>query len=314
MKRFFYLLFCCVAVPEAGFALDPVSLPAGAQLRFEDASDVDGYAMPIGPFDGERIQTRATSGAVTKRAWRIGGTGQSTFQIYIALKTQLEAQGYNILFECDEESCGGYDFRFGTTVIDEPEMHVDLGDFQFLSAQLPGESGDATSILVSRSANAGFVQMIHVGPTGSLPATTIASTKAGPPAQAPNVELSEIGSAMEGLGRYIMADLVFQTGTTALGDGSYQSLSDLAGYLVANPKKRVALIGHTDAEGSLAANITVSERRAASVKERLVRDFGVPQAQLEAKGIGYLAPIASNQTEEGRNANRRVEAILISTE
>ena len=111
-----------------------------------------------------------------------------------------------------------------------------------------------------------------------------------------------------------MSDLRFETGSSALGDGEYESLAALADYLKSDGTKRVALVGHTDAEGSLAANIAVSKRRATSVLERLVTSYGVAAAQLEAEGMGYLAPIASNQTDQGRTVNRRVEAILVSTE
>jgi len=72
-------------------------------------------------------------------------------------------------------------------------------------------------------------------------------------------------------------------------------------------------VGHTDAEGSLDGNIALSRRRAASVLERLVTAYQVDRRQMEAQGMGYLAPIASNLTEEGREANRRVEVIVTST-
>lgn len=292
---------------------EALTLPAGAVLRAETVEAAARYDLPVGAFDGDKVPSRSVDGALTKRAWRIGGTSQSSYQILLGLQMQLEAAGYQILFSCDQGSCGGYDFRFGTEVIAEPDMHVDLGDYQFLSAARGGEDADFLTLLVSRSASAGFVQIIEVGARGTAPTETVASTKTGPILEAAQ-PLSDIGSAMESTGRYIMVDLSFATGSSALAEGSFKSLSDLAGYLLAHPEKRVALVGHTDAEGSLAGNITVSERRAGSVKERLTREYGVPAVQLEARGIGYLAPIASNQTAEGRSQNRRVEAILISTE
>ena len=172
------------------------------------------------------------------------------------------------------------------------------------------------SLLVSRSASAGFVQVIHVGPDEASDVTVEpqASTKAEPGSAMPAVLSDDIGTAMERVGRFILADLVFATGSSELGPGGYTSLTELAGYLAANPEKRVALVGHTDAEGSLAGNISLSKRRAASVMDRLVNDFAVNPAQLEAEGIGYLSPIASNQSDDGRTQNRRVEAILVSTE
>jgi OOP family OmpA-OmpF porin len=88
----------------------------------------------------------------------------------------------------------------------------------------------------------------------------------------------------------------------------------LAAYLIANPARQVVLVGHTDAVGSLESNITLSKRRAASVEARLEDEYGVPSAQLSADGVGFLSPLVSNLTEDGRNRNRRVEAVLISTE
>lgn len=295
------------------FAADALTLPSGAVLRAEVVEGTGQYNLPIGAFNGDVIPARSVDGALTKRAWRIGGTSQSSYQILLGLQMQLGTAGYQVLFSCDQTSCGGYDFRFGTEVIAEPEMHVDLGDFQFLSAARAGEDAGFMTLLVSRSASAGFVQIIEVSEGGTQPTETVASTKTGPVIDAAPT-LSDIGNAMESTGRYIMSDLAFATGSSALAKDSFKSLSDLSAYLLAHPEKRVALVGHTDAEGSLAGNITVSERRAASVKERLQREYGVPASQLEARGIGYLAPIASNQTDEGRSQNRRVEAILISTE
>ena len=74
---------------------------------------------------------------------------------------------------------------------------------------------------------------------------------------------------------------------------------------------RVALVGHTDAQGSLDANIALSKRRAQAVADRLVAGHGVARAQLQAEGMGWLAPVATNLTPEGREANRRVEAVVL---
>jgi OOP family OmpA-OmpF porin len=76
----------------------------------------------------------------------------------------------------------------------------------------------------------------------------------------------------------------------------------------------VALVGHTDSSGTLGGNIALSKQRAGSVLERLVSDYGANRRQLEAEGMGYLSPIANNLTETGREANRRVEVIITSSE
>jgi OOP family OmpA-OmpF porin len=111
-------------------------------------------------------------------------------------------------------------------------------------------------------------------------------------------------------GHVALDDLAFETGAAALAAGDPASLADLAAFLAANPGARVTLVGHTDAEGSLEANIALSRRRAEAVAAVLVGQFGVARGQVAAAGAGWLAPRASNATPEGRARNRRVEAVL----
>jgi len=308
------LAVMCTVAPLGALAAS-LSLPAGATLRAEQVVPAGSYAMPVGPWtDATGIDTIDARGSITRQAWRIGGTAMTSYELLLDLRGQLVDEGYQIRFECSTAGCGGFDFRFGTEVIGEPEMHVDLGDFHFLAASKPGDVPDHVSLMVSRSPSAGFVQVVQVGARATTDVEVMTTTKAEPGSALPSAVLTEIGPAMEEIGRYVLADLVFGTGSAELGPGSFTSLEELSDYLRQNPSKRVALVGHTDSEGSLAGNISLSKRRAESVMTRLIEDFGVEPAQLEAEGIGYLAPIASNQTDEGRTRNRRVEAILVSTE
>ncbi|MBC7180553.1 MAG: OmpA family protein, partial [Roseovarius sp.] len=86
----------------------------------------------------------------------------------------------------------------------------------------------------------------------------------------------------------------------------------LAAFLRAAPATRVALVGHTDSTGGLEPNSALSRARAEAVLTRLIEQHGVAPAQVEAHGIGYLAPIAPNTSPEGRERNRRVEVVLLS--
>jgi OOP family OmpA-OmpF porin len=109
----------------------------------------------------------------------------------------------------------------------------------------------------------------------------------------------------------VLDGLAFATGSATLGPGGDAALRALAAYLAATPARRVALVGHTDAQGSVEANIDLSRRRAAAVLARLVAEFGVAPGRLEAHGMGWLAPRATNLTPQGREANRRVEAVAL---
>ena len=211
-------------------------------------------------------------------------------------------------------------------------MHVDLGDFRFLSATSPASG--ALSLVVSRSATTGHVQLIEVDPrpaTGAAqaaapPATAriavqgeaarIAAPDAAPP-QVPDAaidapaDVASFGKALLASGSVVLGGVDFASGSSDLSEGSYPSLGALAGWLGANPGRSVILVGHTDATGSLEGNVALSRRRAESVRQRLIANWDVAADRVTAQGAGPLAPRASNLTEEGRTLNRRVEAVLL---
>lgn len=287
----------------------PLEFPSNATKVSETVTPLGSHALPTGPWSEEGIPTIPTEGQITRQAWQIDAGGLTTLQLLRPLRGQLQESGYEVLFECETDACGGFDFRFGTEVIGAPEMHVDLGNFRFMSARL----GDTyISLLVSRTSRIGYVQVTRIGPpTSDTPVSTTTGQAVRGAAFAGD---GDIGSDLESLGRVILADLAFASGSAQLTEGEYSSLGALADYLRQNPDRRVALVGHTDAVGSLEGNIALSKRRAGSVLERLVAEHSVDRGQLEAEGMGYLAPVASNLSADGREENRRVEAILLSTD
>jgi OOP family OmpA-OmpF porin len=111
----------------------------------------------------------------------------------------------------------------------------------------------------------------------------------------------------------VLEDLEFASGSASLSEVDYASLAAVAAWLKANPGTTIALVGHTDASGSLTANIALSERRAKAVAQVLIDRYGAERARVAAEGVGFLAPRATNQSEEGRQKNRRVEVIVTST-
>ncbi|XKD81948.1 OmpA family protein [Algirhabdus cladophorae] len=290
----------------AGLALGGIlDLPANAVLTTERTSTNADFLLAVGPFTPSEAPVTPITGPLVQQAWRIDAQGLTTLQILDPLRTQLIAQDYGVVFECDTQTCGGFDFRFAQDVISEPDMHVDLGDFRYLAAQ---NADGAISLMVSTSGLAGHVQITSVG----LNAVNLGTAEADVVrAERPKVAGS-IAEALDTVGFTELADLAFQTGSSQLAEGSYASLQDLADYLAQYPDRKIALVGHTDSQGALDGNIALSKQRAASVLERLVAEFGVPRRQLDAQGMGYLSPVATNLTPEGREANRRVEVIVTS--
>ncbi|WP_026756958.1 OmpA family protein [Sediminimonas qiaohouensis] len=306
------LLLNCVAQASAAQVL---RLPSHAQTITEDTAFPDSYALPTGPYADGQLPERVVEGRVTRQTWRIPTQGITTLQILAPLRTQLDEAGYEVLFECDTRACGGFDFRFETEVLPPPDMYVNLADFRFLSAQIGNQSH--IGLLVSRSENSGFVQLIHVAKAG-IPPDSVARPDPVDAPQAPanaqeTPEPHSLAQAIQQNGHVVLSDLTFDTGSSDLGQGDFSSLAALADFLAADPARRIALVGHTDTVGALDRNIDLSRARAASVLERMVTLYNIDRTQLAAEGAGYLAPRASNATKAGRDANRRVEAVLLGT-
>ncbi len=297
-----------------------LDFPRNASLEGEKKTGHGSYLMPVSAWQNDRFDTILAEGEVIQQAWKISASGLTSLQILDPLKQQLTEAGFEVLFECETEACGGFDFRFETEVMSEPVMHVDLGDFRFLATQqTAGAQPEYISLLISRSQNAGYIQLMRVGaPTeaGALvtSAKNPALTTTQNPIEANPVSDLPLDRALDETGYFILEDLRFETGSSDLGAGKFDTLMKLASYLQNNPTRTVAVVGHTDAVGSLDANIALSKKRANSVMQRLVTELGVDKAQISAEGNGFLSPRSSNQTDDGRAQNRRVEVIVTSTQ
>ena len=90
----------------------------------------------------------------------------------------------------------------------------------------------------------------------------------------------------------------------------HQELADFAAFMKQYPGVSVEIDGHTDSKGSDTYNQKLSERRANSVRDYLIANFGMDASLLTAVGFGEVKPIASNDTEAGRAENRRIEAVI----
>lgn len=110
-------------------------------------------------------------------------------------------------------------------------------------------------------------------------------------------------------GKVTLYDIYFDTGQATLRPESEAAIDALAEMLAMNPELSVYVVGHTDNVGSLASNLQLSRQRAAAVVQALVEGRGVAAGRLVAEGVGPLAPVASNASEEGRQRNRRVEVV-----
>ncbi len=106
-----------------------------------------------------------------------------------------------------------------------------------------------------------------------------------------------------------MSDVLFRSGSFELLPGARERLAKVSGIILAYPSLHVAVEGHTDSVGGDDYNQSLSEQRAESVRQYFIQQ-GIASASVESRGFGKTQPIASNDTPEGRQQNRRVELIL----
>lgn len=280
-------------------------MPFPAKQTFAETRPLASHRIATAQFSGS-LPSVIAEGAVTRRIWQVTGA-ETTLQILAPLREQLMEQGFEPVFECATRACGGFDFRFEIDVSPAPQMFVDLADFRYLAAQ----NGEAwTTLLVSRSGDLSFVQTTSVDPDGAVEATVSAANPAPPLAL---LATSDVAETLVAKGRAVLADLQFETGSTDLAEDDYASLRALADFLTANPETTIALVGHTDAEGGAEGNIALSRRRADSARQLLTGAYGIDGARVETRGLGFFAPITRNDTEAGRQTNRRVEVVITST-
>lgn len=312
IRALVFISFCGWALPALAVELD---LPGNPTQTVERISPLDSYGAPIGPFANAVVPSRLIEGRIDRRAWRLSGQGLTTLQILAPMRAQLDAAGFATLFECDTDACGGFDFRFGTEVLPAPNMYVDIRDFRFLTAALgnPEDPDEIVTLMVSRSGSAGYIQIFQ-SITDRVVTERPSYDSGGVSLQHVAPEPENPASDLLKQGHLVLADLRFEIGSSDLSEGDYPSLATLAQFMADNPGIEIALVGHTDSQGDLNSNIALSKRRATSVMERLAEDYQAPQSRMRAEGMGFLAPVASNLTPEGREQNRRVEVILLTAE
>lgn len=281
--------------------------PDGAELVLRAAPEPGTLRVATGVYANDILPTLRAEGALSEQVWQIEGEQGDPTTLVTLVQTQLEDHGYEITFSCVDSECGGFDFRYGLPIAEGPAMHVDLGNFLYITAA--SETADGMShvaITLSHGGRKGYAHVAAVTPENAAAPTVVSSSRL----PAADLDTDDPITSLLSDGRLVLDDLTFQTGASTLSGTEYESLSSLGAFLQENPTRRVVLVGHTDAEGSLEANIGLSRARANAVRQFLIDELGVGADQMQAEGIGFLAPRSSNATPEGRDANRRVEVVL----
>ncbi len=122
----------------------------------------------------------------------------------------------------------------------------------------------------------------------------------------------QVAEALANDGRVAMSGEFFETDSATLSESSADVLFKLASTMLQMADTRLAVIGHTDSTGPFEHNLELSEARAQAVFAALLKEpYNIAPTRLVAVGVGPIAPVASNKSDEGRALDRRVTFVLI---
>ncbi len=278
----------------------------GSEITHYAETEFDEYGLMVAPAEnsGGAAKNEASMQVVEGRVTRIrylAPAEQSVAAVFRSYATALEDAGFEEVFACKYQACGGRNFNHTMNV----NYLTESKDFRFLAARLPRSAeGDVyVSLYVGLSDTGGgktfkrVITQLDVVETEALAEKMVV------------VDAGEMAKAIDATGRIALYGIYFDTDKTDIKPGSKQTLDQIAKLLKDQGELKLVVVGHTDNQGQLDYNMDLSKRRAEAVRRALVADYGIEAGRLAAWGVGYLAPVASNRAEDGRAKNRRVELV-----
>jgi outer membrane protein OmpA-like peptidoglycan-associated protein len=282
----------------------------GSEIIGYDQREFDQFALFVKPAENyggiakNAASTRSLEGTVTHLTYRAPAE-RTTLEVFRNYEAALADAGFETVFTCKNEACGGRNFSHAA-VAEHNYMAIgeSYGDQRYLAARLERDEGEIyVSLYVAFATVGGGANYQRV--IAQLDVVELAPMEA----RMVTVDAGRMASEIAESGRIALYGIYFDTDKAELKPESRPALDEIAKLLAGNPDLRLVVVGHTDNVGSLDYNMTLSRRRAGAVESALVADYGIAAARLESWGVGYLAPVASNQSAEGRALNRRVELV-----
>lgn len=264
-------------------------------------------------------QAQPVEGRITRLIY-LAPAGKTPLEVARNYQRALEAAGFKKSFACDG-SCPNLLSAWSRTAKIEDGMNWTKGSIPSKSGSTFSATGalsmdDAHMLVGSLSVSGTSVPVLLYTSYAHTPATelTVSYLEIVEPKSMPSGQVSVNAAALQsGLvaaGHVPMYGLFFDTGRAELKPESKPQLEEIAKLLKAQPSLQVWLVGHTDNQGAVEANLTLSRQRAQAVADGLVRGHQIDAKRLQARGVANLAPVASNAAEAGRARNRRVELVL----
>ena len=268
---------------------------AGSVITGYQVKDFDAARLQAAPFkNGKPADARRLEGRVTRIAYRTN-PGPSILEVSRNFETQLAKAGYETLLACDADDCGGLAFARALDLLPIPQMWLDGFDYRYFAGR-KAEGGRETyvSVAVSKNNDVVFAQLVAVQ-IGAI--------------ENKMVDAAAMTKGLGEMGHIALYGILFDTDKAVIKPQSRPTLDEIAKLLAGQPRLNVIIVGHTDSQGTYEYNMNLSRRRAEAVAADLVQQYKIAKARLQTAGVGYLAPVGPNATEDGRALNRRVELV-----
>lgn len=321
MRPLLLLAMMSLAVPPLaqdapGSADHPlVSRYEGSTLVAYDVKEYDAFTLALGPEQvtgGKRTarNTEKLEGRVT-RIMYTGPEGRSALEVFRNYETAFRKGGFEILYSCASADECGRNFRavvypsnrqMQPTREGRGALSTNVSEPHYLAAVKKGGQPVYVSLFVA----------FHNARKDPNVLLEIVEPKAMDSGMV-TVDAAAMASGLKSAGHIALYGIHFDTNSAEVKPESRAALSEIATLLEKDTSLRLLVVGHTDNQGSYDANMALSQRRAEAVVRALESEFGISASRLKPAGVGYLAPVATNDTDEGRAKNRRVELVKHST-
>jgi OmpA-OmpF porin, OOP family len=295
-----FLLFAGTSAAQTNVKDHPlVSRFQGSDVVEYKAVEFDEFPLALGPIVDEKTWTKAQTveGKVTKFKYTTPAQ-RSTLEVIRSYQDALQKGGFQTLYTCVGKECFSPKFAYGYTNTASGIWCTNCEDqMRYLAAKLPRSAGDVyVSVLVDKDKYEGgtWLTIVESKPIGTGLVT---------------VNAAALANAIADTGHASVYGIYFDTGKAIVKPESDPTLAEIAKLMTSDKQLKLHVIGNTDNVGTLAANMALSKQRADAVVNTLVMKYQVPAARLLASGIGPLAPVATNRTDEGKAKNRRVELV-----
>jgi OmpA-OmpF porin, OOP family len=272
-----------------------------ATQAFTDKAFLRGPAKAYGGLGENAEATLVLEGKLTQLTYR-APPERTPLEVQRNYQQALQDAGFELLFSCEREECGGRNFNHAVTSTSPFREYQQ--DQRYLLAKLARPQGDVYAALyVVLNQDGG-------GPNRgrSLVQLEVLEQQAMEQRMVV-VEAPAMQADIDARGKVALYGILFDFDQASMRADSAPQLEEIARLLKASPALRVLVVGHSDAKGALDYNRELSQRRAQSIVKALVEHHGIAGERLTAVGVGMAAPLASNRSEEGRALNRRVELV-----